>query len=163
MPPHLIDRYVLPFQIHTGLQTGNGNWITNSKPTELADLIMAHPKLTFVIFHAGYPYGPELATMAKNFANVTIDMCWTYIISPKMARDYLSEYIETVPANKITGFGGDYRFVEGTYMHAEMFRQNVAWVPEEKVRSGYLNEDQAVELAEKLLRRNAIAIYRLGL
>jgi len=159
----LAERHQLPFQIHTGLQTGNGNWITNSKPTELVDLIMAHPKLMFVIFHAGYPYGSELATMAKNFANVTIDMCWTHIISPKVARDYLAEYIETVPANKITGFGGDYRFVEGTYMHAEMARQNIAWVLAEKVCSGYLNEDQAVELAEKLLRRNAIAIYRLGL
>ena len=159
----LAEQNGLPFQIHTGLQTGNGNRITNSRPTDLVDLIMAYRNLKFVIFHSGYPYGSELATMAKNFANVTIDLCWMHIISPRVARDYLSEYIETVPTNKITGFGGDYRFVEGAAIHAEMARQNVAWVLAEKLLNGYLNEDQAVELAEKILRRNAISIYRLPL
>ncbi len=157
------ERYQLPFQIHTGLQTGNGNRITNARPTELVELIMAYPKLKFVLLHAGYPYGSELATMAKCFANVYIDLCWMHIISPQVTRRYLSEYLETVPANKISGFGGDYHFVEGAWIHAELARQNLAWVLAEKVMDGYLEEDQALAWAEKVLRRNAILLYQLPL
>ena len=159
----LVDKHNLPFQFHTGLQTGSGNTITNSKPTDLVNLIMAYPKVKFVIFHGSYPYGHELSTMAKNFPNVYIDMCWLHIISPKIARESLSEWIETVPANKITGFGGDYRYVEGVYSHAEMAREGIAEVLAEKVLRGYLTETDARELAVKLLRNNAIDLYRLKL
>jgi predicted TIM-barrel fold metal-dependent hydrolase len=99
--------------------------------------------------------------MAKNFPNVFIDMCWLHIISPKVARESLAEWIETVPANKITGFGGDYLYVEGAYAHAEMAREVVAAVLAEKVRSGCLTAADARELAVKFLRNNAIDLYQL--
>jgi predicted TIM-barrel fold metal-dependent hydrolase len=159
----LAGQHRLPFQIHTGLQTGSGNTITNSKPTDLINLIMAYPDVKFVIFHGSYPYGPELSTMAKNFPNVFIDLCWLHIISPKVARESLSEWIETVPANKITGFGGDYLYVEGAYAHAEMAREVVTATLAEKVLSGYLTPADARELAVKFLRNNAIDLYRLKL
>jgi uncharacterized protein len=160
----LAGRHHLPFQIHTGLQTAFGNRvITDTNPTHLVDLIKAHPETQFVIFHGSYPYGPELGTMAKNFSNVWIDMCWLHIISPKVARDYLSEWIETVPANKIMAFGGDYTYVEGAYAHAEMAREDVAWVLAEKVLSGYMTEADAVKLARKILRTNAVSLYGLPL
>ncbi len=153
----------LPVQIHTGLQTGFGNDITRSKPTDLVNLAMEYPKTKFILFHGSYPYGPELATMAKNFANVYIDMCWLHIISPKVAREYLSEWIETVPANKIMGFGGDYLFVEGAYAHAEMARENVAHVLAQKVLDGYCSEADALGLARKILRQNAVTLFGLKL
>lgn len=159
----LAGRHKLPFQIHTGLQTGSGNTITNSRPTDLVNLIMAYPDVKFVIFHGGYPYGPELSTMAKNFPNVYIDLCWMHIISPKVTRESLSEWIETVPVNKITAFGGDYRYVEGAYAHAEMAREVVTATLAEKVLGGYLTAADARELAVKFLRNNAIDLYRLKL
>ncbi len=88
--------------------------------------------------------------MGKNFANVYLDLCWLHIISPKVARDCLSEWIETVPSNKIMAFGGDLSYVEGAWTHAEMARENVARVLAEKVDSGYMTEDDAAALAEKL-------------
>jgi uncharacterized protein len=160
----LAGRYQLPVQIHTGLQTGFGNRvITDTNPTHLVSLVKAHPETKFVLFHGGYPYGPELGTMAKNFANVFIDMCWLHIISPQAARAYLAEWIDAVPANKIMAFGGDYTYVEGAYAHAEMARENVAAVLAEKVLSGYMTEADAIGLARRILRNNAIAIYRLPL
>ena len=159
----LTNKQKLPFQFHTGLQTGSGNTITNSKPTDLVNLIMAYPNMKFVIFHGSYPYGHELSTMAKNFPNVYIDMCWLDIISPKIAEDSLSEWLETVPANKITGFGGDYGHVELVYGHAEMAREVVARTLAQKVLGGYLTEAEACELADKVLRNNAIELYQLKL
>lgn len=159
----LAAKYKLPFQIHTGLQTGAGNIITNSKPTDLVNLIMEYPDVKFDLFHGSYPYGHELGAMAKNFPNVYIDMCWMHIISPKLSQDCLSEWIETVPGNKILGFGGDYSYVEGAYAHARMAREVIATVLAEKVISKYLTEDEANELAVKILRTNAIELFNLPL
>ena len=66
-----------------------------------------------------------------------------------------------MPANKIFGFGGDYIFVEGAYAHSRMARDNVAQVLAEKVEVGYLDEGEAVALAHKLLRENAVQFFHL--
>ena len=131
----LTDEFDLPIQIHTGLLAGNGNTLTNSKPTHLTNLFMEYPEVEFILFHGGYPYGGELGALAKNFPNVFIDMCWTYVISPSYSERYLHEWIETVPANKIMAFGGDYSLVEAVYAHSVMARQIVSNVLIEKVRS----------------------------
>jgi len=151
----------LPIQVHTGLQEGNGNFIANAHPLQMVNLFVEYAEARFDLFHAGYPYVSEVATLVKNFANVAVDLCWVYAISPWVARRALHEFLETVPANKIFGFGGDYIFVEGTYAHAEMARESICHVLVEKVQAGYLEEDEAVGLAEKLLRSNAMRFYNL--
>ena len=157
----LVDEFDLPIQIHTGLHAGNGNIITNSKPTHLVNLFIEYPGVEFILFHGGYPYGGELATLAKNFPNVYIDMCWTYVISPSYSERYLHEWIETVPANKIMGFGGDYSFVEAVYAHSVIARQVIAKVLIAKVRDRYLTEEEAIDIANMILRENAIQVFKL--
>jgi hypothetical protein len=151
----------LPIQVHTGLQEGNGNLLVNAHPLQLVNLFLEYPEARFDVFHAGYPFQSELATLGKNFPNVYLDLCWVHVISPWVARQTLHEWIETVPANKIFAFGGDYIFVEGAYAHSRMARSNVAEVLAEKVSSGYLNEAEALTLAHMLLRDNAIRFFRL--
>lgn len=151
----------LPYQIHTGLHEGNGNVITNSRPTHLANLFQEYPQTTFDLFHGSYPYMGELATLAKNFQNVYLDMCWLAIISPTTTRLWLHQWLETVPVNKILAFGGDYLFPEGTYAHAKIARRVVAETLTEKVIQGYMSEEEAVELARMILRRNAVELFGL--
>ncbi len=55
----------------------------------------------------------------------------------------LHEAIETVPANKIFAFGGDYIVPEGSYGHSVMARRVVSRVLTEKVEDGYLTEEEA--------------------
>jgi len=151
----LAEEKNLPIQIHTGLQEGNENIITNSNPTLLINIFREYKKARFDIFHGSYPYTGELAVLAKNFQNVYIDMCWLHIISPYRARQALAEWLDVVPWNKIFGFGGDYIFAEGVYGHSVIARENIARVLIEKVEEGYFTEEQAVRLAQKLLRDNA--------
>ncbi|MEN8194173.1 MAG: amidohydrolase family protein [Bacteroidota bacterium] len=158
----LVDEFNLPIQIHTGLHAGNGNLITNSKPTHLVNLFFEYPNVDFILFHASYPYGGELGTLAKNFPNVFIDMCWAYVISPSYSKRYLHEWIETVPANKIMGFGGDYSFVEAVYAHSVMARQIISDVLIEKVRDQYLTENEAIDIAKMILRENAEKVFKLN-
>ncbi len=149
----------LPVQIHTGLQTGNWNHIAWTNPSHLSDLLNEYPQVRFDLFHGGYPYCSELATLAKNLPNVYPDLCWLYIISPGVARRALHEWIETVPANKILGFGGDFAHVEGAYGHAQMARAGTADVLAEKVEDGYLNEEEAASLLERILHLNGKELF----
>jgi predicted TIM-barrel fold metal-dependent hydrolase len=96
----------LAYQIHTGMHGGNGNFIYDSNPVLLSNLFLEYRNACFDIFHMGYPYIMELGVLAKNFRNVFIDMCWGHIISPEAARQAHVEWLDIVPANKISAFGG---------------------------------------------------------
>lgn len=151
----------LPVQFHTGMQEGNGNHLKNSNPLLLTDTFLRYPNGRFDIFHAGYPFTREVGVLAKMFPGVYADMCWMHIISPAAAREILSEWIETVPTSKIFAFGGDYLFVEGTYAHSMMARENVARVLAAKVAEGYLREDEASRVAKMILHDNAEEFFNL--
>ncbi len=153
------SRYDLPIQIHTGLQEGNENIITNSQPTLLTNLFREYRNVRFDIFHGAYPYSGELAALAKNFQNVYIDLCWLHMISPIHARSALSEWLDTVPSNKIFGFGGDYRFIEGVYGHAVLARANIVQVLVDKVKESIMSVPQAIQLASRLLHDNAFRFF----
>lgn len=149
----------LPFQIHTGLLAGNGCFIENLNPRHLTNLFYLFPNVKFDLFHIGYPYQRELGVLAKLFPNVFIDFCWAHVISPPGARAALDEYLETVPVNKILGFGGDYRFPEMTYGHSRIARANVARVLAGKVEAKLMSEDQAVSVGKRLLRENGLSLF----
>jgi predicted TIM-barrel fold metal-dependent hydrolase len=153
----------VPIQIHSGLQEGNENLLTNSNPTLLANLFLEYREAKFDLFHGGYPYMGEALALAKNFQNVWLDLCWLHIISPSVAARMLHEAIEAVPANKIFAFGGDFIIPEGAYGHSVMARQIVSRVLTEKVEEGYLTEEEAATLARRVLRENPAALYKLNL
>ncbi len=151
----------LPIQIHTGIQEGNGNIISNSDPTLLTNLFLEYREAKFDIFHGAYPYCSQLAVLAKNFPCVYVDLCWLHVISPSVSKRMLHELIETVPSNKILAFGGDYVIVEGAYAHSRIARRVVAEVLSEKVSSGYVSREDALQLAGDLLRNNAWNLFGL--
>ena len=157
----LAIEHKLPIQIHTGIQAGNANIITNANPAHLINLFLEYSEAKFDIFHAGYPYSSELAVIAKNFPNVYPDMSWMHAIGAYPARRILSEWIDTVPNNKIFGFGGDYSFVEGAYAHSRICRENVAMVLAEKIEENHLSEDEALLIAKNILRDNPGRLFKL--
>ena len=150
----LAEAHKIPVQIHTGLHAGNGNFIENSKPTHLTNLFFLYPEVKFDLFHISYPYQGELSVLAKIFANVHVDFCWAHIISGSLSRRALHEMLETVPVNKIFGYGGDYRYPELSYAHAKMARRNIAQVLAEKVEEGFCGEGEALEIARMILHDN---------
>mgnify|MGYP005638204941 CR=1 FL=1 len=155
----LADRRGLTFQFHTGLQEGNGNVITHANPALLTNLFLEYGDVKFDIFHMGYPYMLELSNLAKNFRNVFIDMCWGHIISPTAARRALAEWLDAVPANKISAFGGDYCFVDGVYGHQYLARRNVAATLAGKVADGSFGLDRAKEIAHMVFIDNPAELF----
>jgi hypothetical protein len=151
----------LRMKFHTGLQEGNGNIITNSRAALLANLFLKYPQTPFDLFHISYPYQDEAISLVKNFANVTMDFCWMWIINPAAGRRALSEMLDTLPVSKIHGFGGDYIMAEAVYGHAAIARREIARVLCEKVQEGRFGESYALDVGRMLLCDNALQNFGL--
>lgn len=151
----------LPVQFHTGLQEGVGNILAYSKPTHLTNLFMQYPDAKFVVFHAGFPFARDAAVLAKSFPNVYVDLCWIWSLGFGVARRILDEWIEVLPSTKILAFGGDYMFLEGAYAVSRIAREGVARLLASRVEDGYFGETEAIGIAIRILRENAMKLYRL--
>lgn len=155
------EAHALPVQIHTGIRAGSGD-CRATNPSLLTDLITAHPKVTFDLFHGGYPYSSELSVIAKGFPNVYLDLCWLPIISPSVTLRLLHEWLETVPAGKII-WGGDCGTVEASLGALEMAKSVIARVLAEKTeRDRYFTYDTAVNVGAGILHDNAARLFGLS-
>ncbi len=151
----------LTVQVHTGLLEGNGNTLSNSDPSLLNNLFLKYPDVDFDLFHISYPYQGAACALSKMFANVTIDMCWAHIISPSACVVALDDFLDAVPFNKISAFGGDYLFVDGVYGHLRLARENVSRTLAGKVERGVFSEDAALRIAKALFYENPKRIFKL--
>jgi predicted TIM-barrel fold metal-dependent hydrolase len=157
----IANRRRLIMQVHTGIQEGSGNLLSNSNPELLSNLFLEYPEVAFDLFHIGYPYQSSAGVLAKNFPNVYLDMCWAHIVSPNASVLALEEWIDTVPLTKISAFGGDFLLVDGVYGHQHLARADVARALAAKVEEGVFDEDKAHEVARMFLYENPKRLFRL--
>jgi hypothetical protein len=88
-------------------------------------------------------------------------MCWSWIINPVAAKDFLKKYLVTAPANKILTFGGDYIPVEPVLGHAAIARRGIALALSELVEEGWMSLAGALELTDAIMHQNARMIFNL--
>jgi len=158
----LANSHRVPVQIHTGLNSiaqGDYNNIVNTNPAQLINIFFLYQDTKFDLFHLGYPYLAEMGALIKCFTHVHVDFCWAHIISPTTSARALSEYLDTVPSNKIIAFGGDFLYAELAYAHAQIARRVVAKVLAAKIQEGFCKEEEAVELAKRILFDNAASLF----
>jgi len=155
----------LPIKLHTGYYAGD-NYMPLSRLINNAgsasNLCLNAPDTRFVFMHICYPYYEELLSVAKHYTNAYIDMCWSWIINPVAAKDFLKKYLVTAPANKIVTFGGDYIPVEPVVGHATIARKGIALALSELVDEDWLSTDDALDLVDPIMHENARRIFNLG-
>jgi len=150
----LAIRLDVPFQVHTGLGKLSG-----SSPLKFEPVILRYPQIHFVLFHAGYPWYDDLAGLAHNYSNISIDMVWTPIISTTGAILALHEFLEVAHSSDRIAWGSDAWTSEEAIGALLAWRHVIAKVLAEKVDDGYLDMAEAEHLAEKLMYRNAAKLY----
>jgi predicted TIM-barrel fold metal-dependent hydrolase len=149
----------LTVAVHTGMW---GDFRTLD-PKFMIPVVQQHPGTRFDIYHMGMPWVRETGVIAKNFANVWANLCWTHVISPVMTRAALDEWIDLVPLNKIIGFGGDYNVaVEKVYGHLKMAKEDIALVLGRRIDDGLMTYAQAVGVARQWFFDNPKTCYRLN-
>ena len=152
--------YDLPIQIHTGYLAGNGNTLDNGKPTKLNNIFLKYRKAKFSLFHGGYPWYTEIGAIAKMFPNVYIDIVWLPQISREAAVNALHQWLDCIPYNKFF-WGGDCQIIEESTGSVEYARDVLAQVLAERVDAGRMSEELAKDVAAKVLRENAIQVFKL--
>ncbi len=158
----LAQAYRLPIKIHTGHYAGVGrmtlDWV---HPAHLCTLATRFPQVRFVLFHAGYPFGPELIAMAKHYPNVYADMCWAWAIDPYRSIDFLRSMLHAAPVNKLLVFGGDSWSPNAVVGYAIQARTGIWRALDAETRERGLSVSDAVEIAQRLLRGNARALFEI--
>lgn len=144
-----------PIQIHTGIiEDSYTNFLNNSHPLNLAPMIAAFPNARFDLLHFGYPFARESFTLAKTYPHVYLDMAWVHILSRTFAVEMLTEAIEMLPTSKIFGFGGDFKFVEGSYGHLQLAKRNITAALSKMMQDNVISLENAYDIAEKILYSN---------
>ncbi|WP_136620423.1 MULTISPECIES: amidohydrolase family protein [Mesorhizobium] len=157
--------YGLPVKLHTGYLAGSGSMQlarVRDNAADLCDLLQDFPDTQFVLMHIGYPFEKEFIALAKQYANVRIDMCWAWIISPIASVRFLKEFLLAVPANKLFTFGGDHYAVEAIYGHACIARRGIGQAISELVSEGWIERQEAPEIIEAIMRGNALRFFPNG-
>ncbi len=155
----------LPVKLHTGYYAGQNSMPLDRlirNPGSAANLCRQAPETRFVFMHLCYPYYEELLAVAKQYPNAYIDMCWSWIINPVAAKDFLKKFLVTAPANKILTFGGDYIPVEPVLGHATIARRGIALALNELVEEGWLTLSDASDLIDPIMHNNARRVFNLA-
>ncbi len=155
----------LPVKLHTGYYAGQNSMPLERllrNPGSAAELCKLSPDTRFVFMHICYPHYEAMLALAKQCANAHIDMCWSWIINPVAAKDYLKKHIVAAPANKLLPFGGDYIPVEPVLGHSVIARRGISLALGELVDEGWLTLPDALELVDLILHGNARRIFRLS-
>ena len=154
----------LPVKMHTGYYVGHRTMPLDrvrENPASACLLCRQGPDTDFVFFHICYPYYEEMLAVAKHYPNAYMDMCWSWIINPIAAKDFLKKFIVTVPLNRIFTFGGDYFPVELVPGHAVIARQGLARALYELVDEGWITQDEALKMTDVIMHQNARRLYKL--
>lgn len=149
------------YQIHTGLQAGNANYLANSNPLRLSNLCIEYPNVTFCLLHLGFPFQIEVCVMAKTFVNVYLDMAWNHLISPSESIRFLQTSLDLVPLNKLFAFGGDESKPDLVYGHLVMAKQHTALAFSALVESGRIDMNEAKAICLQLFYTNPKRVYKL--
>jgi predicted TIM-barrel fold metal-dependent hydrolase len=152
----------VPVVFHTGLLAYTDHNADDARPTRLWNLPHRYRHVDFVLLHSGLPWMEDAAMLAKQFANVYLDMAFDHIMSPELSTRALKSWIDLVPRNKIFGFGGDYGVVEKIYGHLTLARQDIARALAEKMDSDGMSLESAKAWIQAIMFDNPNRVYRLG-
>ncbi|MBU8902206.1 MAG: amidohydrolase [Victivallales bacterium] len=152
-------KYKLPVQIHTGHMAGIRNDIMKTNPAHLTSVLELHQDVSFDLFHGGWPFMGEYLFLGKNYPNVNLDMCWCNSIDPLYSVEFFKRAIMTVPQSKISGFGGDCGSIEVHIGYLIQACDNIAIALSELIDSGWLDLEEAKQVAVALLHDNPARIF----
>lgn len=154
----------LPVKLHTGYYAGQNHMPLARlvhNPGSATALCQRAPETKFVFMHICYPYYEEMIATAKQYSNAYIDMCWSWIINPVAAKDFLKKFLVTAPLNKILTFGGDYIPVEPVLGHSAIARRGIALALSELVEEGWMSLKDATEAVDPIMNGNARRLFNL--
>jgi hypothetical protein len=149
-------KYNLRIAIHLGVWAD----ITDKSPSILFPIVSKYPNAIFDVYHMGIPWVRETAFLGKNYPNVNLNLCWAYSVSESMVLNSLDEWIDVVPTNKITAFGGDLiTLPENVVGELEVAKQDLCTVLARRIVRQRMNVPDAKNILKAWFYDNPARIY----
>ena len=145
----------LPIQVHTGMGQGrrtNALW--------LQEVIQSNPQTRFVLLHGSYPWIEDIPALVRLYPNVYADLCWLPLGSTRAGKFLLHELIENATSDKVM-WGCDTWTAEESYGALLSLRFVLCSTLAEKVSEGYLTTQDARQIIDNIMYRNAVDFFRL--
>ncbi len=123
-------------------------------------------KTNFVIIHGGYPFTKETASLMSK-PNVYADFsAQTFFVYPRELSEVLRNWLEAYPDKILFGtdafsFGPEVDWPEVAWLSNTSARQALALALTGMMNDHEITRAHAVELAQMVLRENAIKLYNL--
>ena len=123
-------------------------------------------KTNFVIIHGGYPFTKETASLMSK-PNVYADFsAQTFLIYPRELSEVLRNWLEAYPDKVLFGtdafsFGPEVDWPEVAWLSTTTAREALALALTGMMNDHEITRARAVELAQMVLRGNAIKLYNL--
>lgn len=162
-------RLGLPVHIHTGAGCGGYFYLGGSNPLLLESVLNDERlrKTTFVLLHGGAgPFTREISFLLMK-PNVYTDLSeQTWLESPHRLAEVLRDWIEWYPEKILYGTdlypgSGAYDWEEIGWQTNQTARQALGIALTELIHEGEINLPRANEIAQMVLRGNAVKLYHL--
>lgn len=152
----------LPLHIHTGC-TGNPNDLRHGccDPFTMAPYL-SDPRFydtTVVFLHGSFPQVQHAALLCHSFPRVWVDLGWTLPWTSLGFAQCLSSVLAVAPHSKVLLGSGQHGIPEISWMAAKVAKDALAEVLGDLVRRDLLGLEQGQDIAERVLYRNAQALY----
>ena len=146
----------LVVQVHTGMGRLSG-----ANPMLLDPLLAEHKRVTFDLFHGGYPWTRESAALAHQHPNVRLNLTWLPQLTSAATVGIIKEWLQVVPRARRISWGGDCQSIEEAYGALLAFRWATSRAIGELVDEGYLSLEEAMDVVEDLQAGGGREIYGL--
>ncbi|MGO9831454.1 MAG: amidohydrolase family protein [Myxococcaceae bacterium] len=164
-------RLGLVVHIHTGMARGAGRDVGNGNPL-LLEPMLNDPntqKTRFVLVHGGFPFDKEAAPLLLR-PNVWADTSLQdQVRSPTELAETLRWWFELAPEKVLFATdawsnpaAAQLRWPELTVLGSETLRQALALALGKMVSEGLITRDRALQIAEGVLRDNALELHGLN-
>ena len=123
---------------------------------ELAKLFSKYKSLKFSLFLSNASQNQALCTLARELPNLSLAGYWWHNFFPQTIRKIMTERLDMLPCNKQFGFFSDAYCADWAYAKAIIIRKQLAEVLSKKIKQEQYSEEQAVEIACKILYKTAV-------
>jgi hypothetical protein len=162
-------RLGLAFHLHA--MSGGGSYfsIAGVNPL-LLEPLFNDPRLrrtNFVLLHDGWPYVREIGALLQK-PNVYLDISGQdLLLTPRTEAQWLREWLEFEPEKVLFGSDGypysdEMGWAESTWIASRNARQALGVALTGMLQDGEISRDRAKEIARRMLRGNAEALYHLA-
>ena len=146
----------MPVQVHLGLAR-----LRDSDPVKFIPVLERHRRVSFDLFHGGYPWTSVMGGIGHQYHSAWLDVCWLPLISTNAAIRALSEWLDTSTSCERIVWGGDAWTSEESYGALLAMRAVLVEVLASRIERELTDFDGACELAGQILQDNALALFRL--